>query len=64
MKAPTLSNSLPYLILPQGALAAGHQHTKVAGSATACVLQLDPEHKTLEAANLVSVLIMCAACPC
>eukprot|EP00967_Tisochrysis_lutea_P085190 scaffold119390_cov17-Tisochrysis_lutea.AAC.1 len=37
---------------PRGALNAGHQQTKVPGSATACVMQLDPEHKTLEAANL------------
>ncbi|KAF5838380.1 serine/threonine protein phosphatase [Dunaliella salina] len=37
---------------PRGALSAGHQQTKVPGSATACVMQLDPEHKSLEAANL------------
>jgi hypothetical protein len=38
----------------QGALHAAHQNTKVPGSATACVIQLDQERRTLEAANLVS----------
>lgn len=41
------------LHLLQGALNAAHQHTKVPGSATACVMQLDQENGTLEAANLV-----------
>lgn len=40
------------LIDPRGALHAAHENTKVPGSATACVMQLDVEHKTLEAANL------------
>ena len=46
----------------QGALSAGHQHTKVAGSATACVMQLDPENKTLEAANLVRLDTLATDC--
>lgn len=37
----------------QGALHAAHQSTKVPGSATACVMQLDQERHMLEAANLV-----------
>lgn len=37
---------------PRGALAAAHQHTKVPGSATACIVQLDQETGSLLAANL------------
>lgn len=40
------------LIDPKGALAAAHQYTKVPGSATACVLQLDQANSSLIAANL------------
>eukprot|EP00199_Chlamydomonas_sp_CCMP681_P002432 CAMPEP_0119108012 /NCGR_PEP_ID=MMETSP1180-20130426/12991_1 /TAXON_ID=3052 ORGANISM="Chlamydomonas cf sp, Strain CCMP681" /NCGR_SAMPLE_ID=MMETSP1180 /ASSEMBLY_ACC=CAM_ASM_000741 /LENGTH=385 /DNA_ID=CAMNT_0007093571 /DNA_START=92 /DNA_END=1249 /DNA_ORIENTATION=- len=40
------------LIDPRGALNAAHENTKVPGSATACVMQLDPVTNTLEAANL------------
>lgn len=43
---------------PRGALDTAHKLTKVPGSATACVLQLCPEKKTLMAANLVSALHM------
>jgi len=60
MHAPCLSPSLRCGL--QGALSAGHQHTKVPGSATACVIQLDPENKTLEAANLVSCSDWLLAC--
>jgi len=44
-------SSAPF-IDPRGALNAAHQTTKVPGSATACVMQLDQERQTLEAANL------------
>nr|BCL66101.1 hypothetical protein [Volvox africanus] len=37
---------------PRGALEAAHMHTKVPGSATACVLQLDQINGVLAAANL------------
>ncbi|GFR43171.1 hypothetical protein Agub_g4221 [Astrephomene gubernaculifera] len=40
------------LIDPRGALDAAHMNTKVPGSATACVLQLDQSSCTLVAANL------------
>lgn len=40
------------LIDPRGALHAAHMRTKVAGSATACVMQLDPNRRMLVAANL------------
>lgn len=40
------------IIDPRGGLQAAHEHTKVPGSATACVMQLDQENGTLEAANL------------
>jgi hypothetical protein len=40
---------------PRQALATAHKFTKLPGSATACVLQLCPEKKSLIAANLVSV---------
>ena len=41
------------LYLQQGAMHQAHMRTKVAGSATCCVLQLDQEKKLLVAANLV-----------
>nr|BCL66180.1 hypothetical protein [Volvox reticuliferus] len=40
------------LIDPRGALEAAHMNTKVPGSATACVLQLDQANGVLAAANL------------
>lgn len=40
------------LIDPRAALDAAHSNTKVPGSATACVLQLDQANRTLTAANL------------
>ena len=45
-----------YVVLrpsPQGALHAAHMRTKVAGSSTACVMQLDQAKRMLVAANLV-----------
>ncbi len=39
----------------QGALEAAHMNTKVPGSATACVMQLDQVNGILAAANLVRV---------
>eukprot|EP00798_Chlamydomonas_sp_ICE-L_P020119 gene20119-26849_t len=39
-------------INPRGALHAAHMGTKLPGSATACVLQLDPESSSIVAANL------------
>lgn len=45
-------NRSQILIDPRGALHAAHSRTKVAGSATACVMQLDQNKKTLVAANL------------
>lgn len=43
---------------PRAALDTAHRLTKLPGSATACVVQLDAEKKSLIAANLVS----CGAC--
>lgn len=40
------------LIDPRAALDAAHQHTKVPGSATICVMQLDQKNRWLTAANL------------
>ena len=40
------------LVDPRGALHAAHMRTKVAGSATACVMQLDQARRMLVAANL------------
>lgn len=40
----------------QGALDAAHKNTKVPGSATACVMQVDQANGTLVAANLVSAV--------
>ena len=40
------------LIDPRGALHAAHMRTKVAGSATACIMQLDQTRRMLVAANL------------
>ncbi|PNH00830.1 putative protein phosphatase 2C 1 [Tetrabaena socialis] len=40
------------LVDPKGALEAAHAHTKVPGSATACVMQLDQANGLLAAANL------------
>ncbi|GLC40993.1 hypothetical protein PLESTB_000954400 [Pleodorina starrii] len=40
------------LVDPRGALEAAHMHTKVPGSATACVMQLDQAAGVLAAANL------------
>ncbi|GAX73580.1 hypothetical protein CEUSTIGMA_g1031.t1 [Chlamydomonas eustigma] len=40
------------LIDPRGALHAAHMRTRVAGSATACVMQLDQARRMLVAANL------------
>ncbi|KAL6764776.1 serine/threonine protein phosphatase [Haematococcus lacustris] len=42
----------PSLVDPRGALHSAHSNTKVPGSATACVMQLDQNRGTLEAANL------------
>lgn len=39
---------------PRGALDTAHKLTKLPGSATACVVQLDADRKSLIAANLVS----------
>mmetsp|Transcript_28658 Transcript_28658/g.52680 ORF Transcript_28658/g.52680 Transcript_28658/m.52680 type:complete len:371 (-) Transcript_28658:1403-2515(-) len=40
------------LIDPRGAINAAHLHTKVPGSSTACVIQLDQTNRALVAANL------------
>lgn len=37
---------------PRGALSAAHRYTRLPGSTTACVMQLDPAKETLHAANL------------
>lgn len=44
------------LAVLQGVLSVAHDNTKVPGSATACVMQLDAANKSLEAANLVRVV--------
>lgn len=41
-----------HLVDPKGAMDVAHQRTKVAGSATACVMQLDQRNQTFVAANL------------
>jgi len=52
----------------QGALDAAHQATRLPGSATACVLQLNRDAKSITAANLVRrltfVVTGCVLWPC
>jgi hypothetical protein len=52
------------MVDPRKALDTAHKFTKLPGSATACVVQLCPEQKSLIAANLVSLLVLfCAGNP-
>jgi hypothetical protein len=45
------------MVDPRKALDTAHKFTKLPGSATACVVQLCPEQKSLIAANLVSLFV-------
>eukprot|EP00879_Flechtneria_rotunda_P014101 GHRR01014731.1.p1 GENE.GHRR01014731.1~~GHRR01014731.1.p1 ORF type:complete len:254 (+),score=59.82 GHRR01014731.1:372-1133(+) len=51
-----LSSDEAAVVDPRGALDTAHKLTRVPGSATACVMQLDPEKRALIGANLVGIV--------
>ena len=54
LEPPAAAAAAAAVVDPRAALDTAHKLTKLPGSATACVVQLCPEKKSLIAANLVS----------